>query len=150
VAARIGRGLRRGDEDLPGLHPARAGEREHGAAVDPPRLEPNPRIADLGCSDEVVERDPVGLRQGKEHLEARTPLPGLEPREGALRDAGGGGQAGEGDAALLAQALESGTDPVEGIRDATVSVSHGAIVAGTSRKPQHSLCSPGHDCTLNP
>ena len=49
VGARLRRRLARGDDDLPGLDAAGLpGQRQHGAAVDPPRLEPDPRVADLG------------------------------------------------------------------------------------------------------
>ena len=68
--------------------PPGPGQRQHGAAVDPARLEPDPRVADLRGAHQVVHGHPVGLRQRQQQLQARAPLPGLQPRQGALGDAG--------------------------------------------------------------
>ena len=57
VGARFGVDWFGGDHDLPGLDAARVpGQRQHGAPVDAPGLEPDPRIADLGRADQVVQR----------------------------------------------------------------------------------------------
>ena len=49
VGARLGGGLAGRDDDLPRLHAVRLpGQRDHGPALDPARLEPEPRVALLG------------------------------------------------------------------------------------------------------
>ena len=56
--------------------------------VHPARLQPDPGVADLGRADQLVERDPVSERERQQQLQARPPLPGLQPRQRALGDAG--------------------------------------------------------------
>ena len=70
VGARVRLDWRRRDDDLPRLDAAGPGQRQHGAAVDAARLQPDARVADLRGTDEVVDRHPVGLRQRQQQLQA--------------------------------------------------------------------------------
>ena len=66
------------------------GCRVSGITVRPFRLlglEPNAGVAHLRRADEIVERDPVGLRQRQQQLQAGAALTGLQPRQRALGDA---------------------------------------------------------------
>ena len=83
VAFALGR-----DDDLPDREPARLlCEREDQPAVARARLESDARVADLRCADQLVERNLIRLGERKQQFEARLPLPALEPRQRALRDA---------------------------------------------------------------
>lgn len=111
VDAEIGWVVTRRDDDLPRLDATGlAGERDHGATVAFLGTELHARIAHLGRADEVVERHLVRFGDGEEQLQARSPLPALEPGEGALGDAGAGGQLLEGHAAFVAETPQARAD----------------------------------------
>ncbi len=92
------------------------GERDDGAAVAVSWGEPDPGVADLGCADEFVQGDPVGLRDRQEQLEAGPALAGFQPGQGALGDPGRGGQLGQGDAPLGPAPSVSGPPAMRSIR----------------------------------
>jgi hypothetical protein len=101
----------RRDHDLPGLDAAGlSGERHDDPAVAVLWSEADPRVADLGRADEIVERHLVGLGDRQQQFEARLPLTALESGQGALRDARGGRELGQRDAALVPQPSQPRTD----------------------------------------
>lgn len=130
VGAWVRLGLGPRDDDLPRLDATRPGQWEHGAAVDATRLEPDTGVADLRCADEVVYGDPVGLRERKQQLQARSSLPVLEPRQGALRDARALRCLGERESPLLAHASQPRADPVQRGRDDAPCVCRVPLVGG--------------------
>ena len=100
VGAKLGIALLWRDDHLPGVQATRLlRERDEDAAFAGSRLEPDAGIADLGCADQLVQRDLVGLGDRQEQFEAGLALAGLEPRQGALRDSGRCGELGQRDAA---------------------------------------------------
>jgi hypothetical protein len=92
-------------------------ERDEDSAFTDSRLEPDSRIADLWCADQLVQRDLMGLGDRQEQFEAGLALAGLEPREGALRDSGRCGELGQRDAATRPDPLEARTDLRQNSRD---------------------------------
>ena len=86
--------------------------------VDPARLQPDARVADLRGTDQVVERHPVGLRQRQQQLQAGAPLSVLQPRQRALRDARPVRRLGQRQAPLLTHPPQPWTDQVQRRRDA--------------------------------
>jgi hypothetical protein len=74
-------------------------------------------VADGGGADELVERHLVGLGDRQQQLEAGLALARFEPRQGALGDAGRGGQLRQGGAPLRAHPLQPGTDVLQHGRD---------------------------------
>ena len=74
------------------------------------RLEVHARVAGGGALDEVVERHQVGARQRQQQLQRRLAGAGLQPGQGARRDAGRLGHLGQGQLALAAQRPEPGAD----------------------------------------
>ena len=61
-----------------------ADQSEPHPRVHPPRAEPDPRVADVGRTDEVVQRHAVRLREREQQLQAGTALAVLQPGQGAL------------------------------------------------------------------
>ena len=88
-----------------------------GAPAAHDRLGPHPGIADRRGADQLVQGHLVGLGDRQQQLQARTALPGFEPRERAHRDAGRGGQLGQRHAALGAGAFQPRADFGEGLRE---------------------------------
>ena len=71
VRAQLGLAALGRDHHLPRVHPA--GAAVSGTTARPLRLlrlQPDARVADLGRADELVERDPVRLRDRQQELEA--------------------------------------------------------------------------------
>ena len=106
------------NDDLPHLHGARLlREREDQPALPPAWSEPDPGIADLGCADELVERNLMGLGQREKQLEARLPLAALEAGERALRDPGRRREGRQRDAASPSQPSQARADLGQHVRD---------------------------------
>ena len=73
------------DHHLPGVHSIRMlGERHDNPRTPLLWLWPDPRVADLGGADEVVERDTVRTSDREQQFEARLALSRLETRQRAL------------------------------------------------------------------
>lgn len=83
-----------------------AGQWHDGATRDTTGPQPDARITTLWSSDHLVQRHSVGLSEGEEQFEAGAPLPGLETREGALRDAGVRRHLGQAQTAARTQGLQ--------------------------------------------
>src|SRR4051794_3262752 len=98
--------LLRRDQYLPGADASRVlAQRDNDPPVALPRLRPDPRVANFGCADELVERHLVDVGDRQEQLEAWLALPRLETGEGALRDPGLRGELGQGHTAMGPQSL---------------------------------------------
>ena len=63
-----------------------------------------------GAADQLVDLDAVGPGQRQQQLQGRPALAGLEPGQGADRDAGRGGQIGQRGVALLPQRAQPRPD----------------------------------------
>ena len=88
-------------------HTARApGERDQGPPLELLWLRPDPWIAGLGSADQFVERHLVSAGQRQQQLQGRPALARLQSRQGAHRDAGGGGELGQRCVALPADGAE--------------------------------------------
>ena len=73
-AVQLAASLGRRRDDLPCLAATWPRQRQHCPAVHPPRLQPDARVADVRCAHQVGQRDPVGLRERHQQLQARFPL----------------------------------------------------------------------------
>src|SRR3954447_280346 len=96
MGTRLWGGLAGRNHNLPRLPPpGLPSQRDDNPSLDLTGLEPDPRITLLRCGHQVVKRHPVRVRQTEEQLEGGSTTSRLEPGQGALRDAGGLGDAGE-------------------------------------------------------
>ena len=118
-----------------------AGQGQDRAALDPAWLETDPRVADLGSTDQVVQRHPVGLRQWQQQLQARAALPVLQPRQRALGDARSARRASVSVISRCGPQLAQprtapGPGPRDGVRRVPLTALHSS---GVSQEQQHSL-----------
>ena len=99
------------DDHFPGVRSAwLLGQGDHDATFADLRREPDPGITDLRGSDQLVERNLVGLGDRQEQFEAGFALTGFQPGQGALGDPSRCGQFGEGHAPLGSHSLEARPD----------------------------------------
>jgi thioredoxin reductase len=138
----------RRNDDLPHVHATRllCQRKDHSAVADA-RLEPNSRIADVGCADELVERHLMDFGQREEQLEAGLPLAALQPGQRALGDPGLRGERGQGDAPAQTQPFQARTDFGQDIRDGR-RLRHDGHATGRSQKQQRKLRPPTLACTV--
>ncbi|GHJ26000.1 hypothetical protein TPA0910_04330 [Streptomyces hygroscopicus subsp. sporocinereus] len=87
-----------------------AAQRDDGHAVAGERLRTHPGVGFGRGADQLVDRHPVGPGQGQQEFEARSAPAGLQPGQGADRDAGGLGHGGQGGPAATAQRAQPGSD----------------------------------------
>ena len=86
-----------------------AGQGQHGDSAAGDRAQMDARISGGWGADEFVERDAVGPGQREQQFEGRPAGTGLEPGQGADRDAGRCRQVSERGVALSAQRAEPGS-----------------------------------------
>jgi hypothetical protein len=99
------------DNQLVGLDAAGpAGQRQHGHAVAGDRAQVDPRVTGGRGAHEFVERDAVGSGQRQQQFQVRPAGTGLQPGQGAHRDAGRRRQVGQRGVPLTAQRTEAGAD----------------------------------------
>lgn len=99
-------------------HPRVQGVRSDGAALEfPGELVGEEDVGELRCTDKVVQRHPIRLRQRQEQLQAGPSLTRFQSRQGALGDAGRLGEGGERYSTVRPQLLEPRADLVQCLGD---------------------------------
>ena len=138
------------DDDLPSLHAIRLpGQRDHRPALDVARLEPQTGITLLGRCNEVVQRHPIGMGEREQQLQSGPPLPGLQPRQRALRNPGRGRDTGQGQPPLGAESLEAWPDLLKGGGDPRCrNIVHEAHLTRISQKQQRLSVNRSHVATI--